>query len=150
MRYKKMLTSAWSPQAAIDFIGDFNNLPRWDGNVKQVRQTAGDGVGANAEYHIAFVIAGDTIVMRYRTVEYEPGHRIVLEGRSNIAEATDSIHVEETAQGTQVVYITDIRVHGWKGRWLDPFLWLVFSVRVNRVAAKLQQLLSEPGGENRL
>lgn len=142
MRYKKMLTSAWSARAAIDFIGDFNNLSRWDDSVKQVRQTVGDGIGLDAEYYIAFAVAGDTVVMRYRTVEYEPGCRIVLKGQSSIVEATDSIHADETAQGTRVIYIADVRAHGWKGRWLAPLLWLNFSARVNRSAANLQRLLS--------
>lgn len=142
MYYKKCFTVSQPPGAVIDFIGDFNNLPQWDESIRQVRQTAGEGIGVGSEYHVAVGFASKTILMRYRTVAYEPGREIVLEGEAASARALDRIHVESIPAGTRVTYTTDIRALGWAGRMLDPFMQFLFGFNVRRAVANLKRLLS--------
>lgn len=140
MNFEEVLELRRTPEEALNFIGDFRNLLLWDPSCRSARMTQGERLAIGAGFHIIVRFAGRDIAMDYTVRDYQPGRRIVLEGRSDKAHALDIITAEPRANGSRVNYHARITVEG-AGRLLDAAMKLLFAPTVRQGMANLRRLL---------
>ncbi len=140
MVFEEVLDLRRQPEEALNFVGDFRNLPLWDPSCRAARMTQGDSLAAGSRFHVVIRFAGRDIPMDYAVREYQPGRRVVLEGRSERAHALDSLTAEPRANGCRLTYRAEITVDG-AGRLMDLAMTLLFAPTVRRGMANLRRLL---------
>lgn len=140
MRFEETLDLRRSPEEALAFIGDFRNLLLWDPSCRAARMTQGDTLGVGSRFQVVIRFAGRDIPMDYEVREYQPGRRIVLEGRSAQSRAVDTLTAEPRANGCRVIYRAEIVVAG-AGRLMDAGMTLLFTPTVRRGMRNLRRLL---------
>ena len=127
---------------AFAFVADFTNSPAWDPNtVSSTRLDAGP-VGVGARYELRVRQGRRVVPMTYRVTTWEPGTRVVLEGRGSNVEARDEIRFEPTTTGTRVDYTADIRLTGWM-RLVEPFAGGAFERLASDAATGMRRALGE-------
>lgn len=140
MVFEEVLELRRTPEEALNFIGDFRNLLLWDPSCRAARMTQGERLAAGTHFHVVIHFAGRDIPMDYAVREYQPGRRIVLEGRSDKARALDTISAEPRTNGSRVTYVAEITVDG-AGRLMDTAMKLLFWPTVRHGMANLRRLL---------
>lgn len=141
MQYERRFTVASSPEQAIAFIADFNNLPCWDRSVVAVQQVQGEGAEVGAVYDIRLRFMGRALGMRYAIERLEPGRRVLLEGVAEGARAVDDIRAESDPAGALIIYRARIELEGALWRRLDPLLQRLFAPTVRRAVQGLRRCL---------
>lgn len=136
MRYKKTFSVARDAKSALDYIADFTKLTEWEPSVRSVVQTQGHGPGPDAVYDITMRFMGQTSQMRYTCTEYSSRHAVLL-GEGDGFSGYDRIDVQVTKIGSEVSYLTDIKLLTSKGRLLAPFISLIFGFNVRHAVKNL-------------
>ncbi len=140
MQFEEVLDLRRTPEEALNFIGDFRNLLLWDPSCQSARMIRGDHLAIGTAFHVVIRFAGRDVPMDYRVTEFQPGQRIVLEGRSDSACSIDTITAVPQVNGSRVTYRADIRVEG-AGRLMDAAMKLLFMPTVRRGMTNLRRLL---------
>jgi hypothetical protein len=140
MVFEEVLELRRQPEEALNFVGDFRNLLLWDPSCRAARMTRGDRLAVGSRFHVVIRFAGRDIPMDYAVREYEPGRRVVLEGRSDRAHALDTLTAEPRANGCRLTYRAEITVDG-AGRLMDVAMTLLFTPTVRRGMHNLRRLL---------
>ena len=110
-----------SRDAAFEHIGDFANIDKWDpGVVSATKATEGE-VGVGTAYDLVLSYRGRRLEMQYVITEFNPGHKIVLEGRGSRVHAIDVIDFVDENGGTLITYTADLSLTGL-GRFFEPLL----------------------------
>jgi carbon monoxide dehydrogenase subunit G len=123
------------------YIADFSTTAEYDPGV--ARAVRLDPVGPGARFDVDAVFVGRTLPMRYTIVEYDPPHRLVLEGRSASSTARDEIRFDSTENGTRIDWTLDLQLLG-AGRFAGPLLRPLL-LRLGRKALDgLAQRLEQP------
>ena len=121
IRLSETATTNLDRDVAFDYIGDFGNLAKWDpGIVSSTKVTAGD-VGVGTAYDVVVAYRGRQMEMRYVITEYNPGHKIILEGRGSRVHAIDVIDFVDENGGTLITYTAKLSLTGL-GRFVEPLL----------------------------
>ncbi len=121
IRLSETAETKLSREAAFDYIGDFGNLPKWDpGIVSSTKATDGE-VGVGTAYDVVVSYRGRRLEMRYVITEYNPDHKIVLEGSGSRVHAIDVIDFVDENGGSLITYTADLSITGL-GRYLEPLL----------------------------
>ena len=95
------------------FLSDFTTTAEWDPHTVSCTQLDDGPVGVGARYENVQHLAGRDSTLMYEVTEYEPGHRIVLEGGNDTVRSRDEMVFEATAEGrTQVTYNVSIDLLG--------------------------------------
>lgn len=97
---------------AFAFVADFANAERWDPGVASSVRTNPGPVGVGARYRLQVRVGGRVAPMDYEVTTYEPGRRVVLEGRGRGIRAVDEIRFIAAGAGTRIDYTADIRLVG--------------------------------------
>jgi carbon monoxide dehydrogenase subunit G len=139
-RYVTKVRTPRSAAEAFAYMSDLRNFAEWDPGVRSVVQVDGDGAGPAATYDVTVRNGRRDMMLRYRTVEFEPSTNllVVAETRSLISTDRVSVHVEQGT--TTVTYDADLRLKGAL-RFADPILRLMFSRIGDRAAAGLRRVL---------
>ena len=88
------------------------NIDQWDPGVTQsVRRTSGD-TGVGTAYDLDLDYRGRVLQMTYTVTEWEPNHRVVLEGVGGPVKAIDTITFVAGDDGTVVTYQADLSLRG--------------------------------------
>jgi hypothetical protein len=141
------LQTSLSPDRAFTFVADFANAARWDPGVAHSERTDTGPLGVGARYRLGVKMGGRVAPMDYRITTFEPGRRVVLAGSGSGVEAVDEIRFEPSATGTDIDYVADIRLRGWR-RILEPFAGAAFA-RIARDAREgMQRTLDGLAAEN--
>lgn len=140
VQFIEVLELRRTPEEALNFIGDFRNLLLWDPSCREARLTQGEGLAVGTGFHVVIRFAGRDVAMDYVVKEYQPGRRIVLEGRSAQALSIDTLTAEPRVNGSRVTYRADIKVDG-AGRLMDAAMKLLFAPTVKRGMTNLRRLL---------
>jgi hypothetical protein len=140
VQFIEVLELRRTPEEALNFIGDFRNLLLWDPSCREARLTRGEGLAVGTAFHVVIRFAGRDVPMDYVVTEYQPGRRVVLEGRSDKARSLDILTAEPRVNGSRVTYHAQIKVDG-AGRLMDAGMRLLFTPTVRRGMANLRRLL---------
>lgn len=141
MRYKKTFSVGHNAKSALHYIADFTTLTEWEPSVQSVVQTQGQGPGVDAVYDITMRFMRQTSQMRYTCTEYSSRHAVLL-GEGDGFSAYDRIEVQATQNGSEVSYLTDIKLLTSKGRLLAPFISLIFGFNVRHAVKNLRLRLN--------
>jgi carbon monoxide dehydrogenase subunit G len=109
---REQIETTLPPDDTFTFVADFANSAQWDPGVASSTRLDAGPVGVGARYRLGVRIAGRVAPMDYRVVAFEPGRRVVLEGSGRGVRATDDIRFTDTAHGTRIDYLADIRLVG--------------------------------------
>ncbi len=132
-------------QQAFRYTADFANIEQWDPGVTRSRRLDDGPLREGSRFQVTVKAGLSPTDMEYVVTDFEPPHRIVLQGRGGTIEALDEIRFNQADGGTRIDYSADIRLGGLAGL-AQPFLGAVLA-RVGRNAmAGLQSALSEKAG----
>ncbi|MBT8057987.1 MAG: SDR family NAD(P)-dependent oxidoreductase [Gammaproteobacteria bacterium] len=131
-------------EQAFRYTADFANIEQWDPGVTESQKISTGPLGPGSRFRVVVKAGLSRTAMEYVIKEFEPPHRIVLEGEGGSVHAVDEIRFTATGAGTRIDYTADISLGGLAGL-AEPFMGAVLE-RVGRQAlAGLQRALSEKG-----
>lgn len=112
------------PAAVADYVLDFTTSAEWDPHTVSCRRLDAGPLAVGAEYENVQRLLGHDAPLRYRVVEFEPGHRLVLEGGGDTVWTRDEITVTTVAGGgARVEYAVTAGLQG-VARLGEPLLGL--------------------------
>jgi len=135
-RYVTKVRTQRPAAEVFDYMADLRHFRDWDPGVKKVVQVEGDGGGVDGVFDVS--VSGTTL--RYRTVEFDSPHLLVVKAESGTLISTDRITVDTDAEGTLVTYDADLRLKHVLAV-ADPLLRLAFGRIGDRAAAGLRRVL---------
>lgn len=140
IEYSFTVTSPRSAEDVYDYLADLNNLPEWDPETKEAKQTSeGEAQRVGARFRLRAGRWLGTGGMGYEVVELERPHRIVARGDSALGGGTDTFTIRSSDDGgSEVVYTTQVKVKGL-GRIATP----VARTMVNRSGERTRRGLAE-------
>lgn len=109
------------PAVVADYILDFTTSAEWDPHTVSCRRLDDGPLAVGARYENVQELMGHKTSLEYRVVEYEPGHRVVLEGGNDNVHTRDEITVSATTGGAQVDYDVTVELLG-KAKLGEPLL----------------------------
>jgi dehydrogenase/reductase SDR family protein 12 len=125
----KLIERVSSPldrQAAFDYIADFARQAEWDPNTVASQRIDDGELGVGARFALDVKIGRKSAPMEYPITEYDPPNRVVLIGEGSGVWTEDTISFTETADGTTVDYLAEIRLSGFMGL-IQPLLGRAFT-----------------------
>jgi carbon monoxide dehydrogenase subunit G len=125
--------TALPPEAAFDYVADFQSAAEWDPGVAHARRLDDGPVGVGTRYELGVRMGRRIVPMVYRVTVFERPTRVVLVGAGGNVEAVDDIRFAPKAGGTVVDYTAEIRLGGWL-RLIQPFVGGTL-VKIGRDAA---------------
>lgn len=118
---KERIDTTLGIEEAFAFVADFANSEHWDpGVATSVRVNPGP-VAVGARYLLGVRMSGRVTPMEYTVTLFDAPNRVVLAGIGSSVSAIDDIAFEQTATGTAIHYVADIRLRGAL-RLLAPFV----------------------------
>jgi carbon monoxide dehydrogenase subunit G len=135
-RYVTKVRTQRPAAEVFEYVADLRHFRDWDPGVKKVVQVEGDGGGADGVFDVT--VSGTTL--RYRTVEFDAPHRLVVKAESSTLISTDRITVDSEDGGTLVTYDAGLRLKHVLAV-ADPLLRLAFGRIGDRAAAGLRRVL---------
>jgi carbon monoxide dehydrogenase subunit G len=145
-RYITTVRTPRSPAEAFAYLADLRNFAEWDPGVRRVTQVEGHGAGPEATFDVtvAGVGPGPDLTLRYRTLEHDAPHEVLVRADHVLLTSEDRITVRpddgEEGGGSIVTYDADLRLAGLL-RLGDPVLRMVFGRIGDRAAAGLRHAL---------
>ena len=92
------------PQDVFAFVSDFANIEQWDPGVVTSKKITPGPVGENSYFALSLRYFFVPVKMIYVITEFNPPHRVVLEGHGDTFSVVDTIEVRPIAQGAKVIY----------------------------------------------
>ncbi|MDW3218988.1 MAG: SRPBCC family protein [Acidimicrobiales bacterium] len=137
--YSTTVTTLWSPEEAFAYMADLRNFEEWDPGVSSAELVAGEAPGMHAEYDVK--VAATTL--RYKTLEFEPSTRVVIEATSSLLRSYDVIEVTPADEGGGAIvhYDATLELNGIL-RLADPLLRLAFDRIGDRAADGMRRVLA--------
>jgi uncharacterized protein YndB with AHSA1/START domain len=133
-----------SPEAVFGFLVDFENWPRWQGDMKTTRLVEGQPGQAGAVYRYVSKAMGQTFDSTVRLTRVEAPREVAFEGDwTGMIRPSGRYLVEAAAGGTRVTLNPHPEARGL-GRLLSPLLALVIR-RLNRQHLDTLRQLLEKG-----
>ena len=127
---------------AFPFVADFANSEHWDPGVRSSVRVDPGPVAVGATYKLEVRMGGRFAPMEYRVTAFEPGKRVVLEGKGSGVTAVDEIGFTPTPSGTHIDYTADIKLGGILGL-LQPLLGGAFRKVATDAREGMQRRLDE-------
>ena len=143
-RYVTTVRTPRPPAEAFAYLADLRNFAEWDPGVRGVTQVDGEGGGPSTSFDVtvAGVGPGPDLTLRYRTVEHDAPHEVIVRADHALFTSEDRITVraDDDGDGSVVTYDADLRFGGLL-RLGDPVLRAVFGRIGDRAAAGLRHAL---------
>lgn len=137
-RYSTTVTTLWSPEEAFAYMADLRNFEEWDPGVRSADLVTGEAPGMHAEYDVTV----GAMTLRYKTLEFEPSTRVVVEATSSLLRSYDVIEISPGDEGGAVVhYDATLELNGIL-RIADPLLRLAFDRIGDRAADGMRRVLA--------
>ena len=134
-RYVTTISSGLPPEAAFAYMADFSNVPHWDPSVSRAERVD------DSTFDLTVRFGGRDVDLRYRIVEQEPPHRVVLEAPGAGFTSRDTITVSPAGGGSEVHYDALLAFHGIR-KLLDPVMQRLFKRVGDDAAAGLRRVLN--------
>jgi hypothetical protein len=139
-RYVTRVSTEMAPADVFAYMADLRNFVDWDPGVELVTQVSGDGAGPDAEFDVVVTGQPRSITLRYKTLEYDAPHRVVVRADSPWLRSVDVVTVEADGPGSIVTYDAELTLKGAL-RLFDLGLRVVFGRIGDRAARGLRQAL---------
>ena len=94
------------------YVADFASTAEYDPGVARAQRLDDGPVGTGARYAVDALFLGRTLPMQYRIVEFDPPHRVVLEGVSSTSTARDDIRFDTVGAKTRIRWTLDLQLRG--------------------------------------
>jgi carbon monoxide dehydrogenase subunit G len=120
-RINERIATSLGVQEAFDYLSDFANASEWDPGVATAERSDDGPLGVGARFELGIRRGERVVPMTYRITDYEPHHRVVLEGSGSGVHAIDEIRFEANGTGSVVDYTADINLAGLM-RLVQPFI----------------------------
>ncbi|MEX0796594.1 MAG: SRPBCC family protein [Acidimicrobiia bacterium] len=109
-------------EEVFEYAADFSNSAEWDPGVDSAKAVEPGPVRVGSSYSLEGTFGPSTLPMHYEVVEYEPPHRVVLQGRGEKFDALDTMEFTSSSDGsTQISYTAEITLFG-PLRYLGPLM----------------------------
>jgi carbon monoxide dehydrogenase subunit G len=109
-------------EEVFKYTADFSNSAEWDPGVDSAKADQPGPVKVGSSYSLEGTFGPSTLPMRYEVVEYEPPHRVVLQGRGERFDALDTMEFTDWSEGsTRISYTAEITLFG-PLRFLGPLM----------------------------
>ncbi len=141
IRLQESIDSPRSPQDCFRFAADFRNLPDWDPTTVRARKLTPGALGVGSEFDLLVAFGPQRLPLRYRVVEFQPPHRVLLHGEGERLQLVDEIRFEPLASGTRVIYTSDLTLKS-VGRLTEQALKPAVSLNSRRAMAGLRRALA--------
>lgn len=140
-RYETTIHTPWSPDRAFAYMSDLRHFADWDPGVERSIQVSGRAPGLGATYAVTVRNPGRNLTLEYKTITYDPPHRIEVRAESRTMVSIDSVSVSDHADGGAVVtYVADLSLRGPLAIG-HPLLAIAFQRIGDRAAAGLREAL---------
>jgi NAD(P)-dependent dehydrogenase (short-subunit alcohol dehydrogenase family)/uncharacterized protein YndB with AHSA1/START domain len=126
---------------AFSYTSNFANIEQWDPGVVASKRLSSGPIGKGSEFEVTVKFGPRSTAMHYTILDYEPPHRVVLEGRADSVHALDEIRFEETSDGCRIDYQAEISLKGIGGT-LEPLLGGVLDKVGKKAVGGLHKALS--------
>lgn len=138
--YTATVTSPRPADEVFAYLADFRTVQEWDPSITASEHINGDDpVKVGAMFKVTTSTKLKDVVLEYTTTELERPHKIVLVGENDTTTSTDTITIEERADGgCDVTYDAELELKGAR-KLADPLLDLGFQ----RLGDKAKQGLAE-------
>jgi carbon monoxide dehydrogenase subunit G len=137
-RYRTEQPFAGAPEAAFDYLANFESVAEWDPGVSEATRVDEGPLVVGSQFRV--VVKTGPLV--YEVQELEPGRRIRLVAETSTLRSDDVITVLPADGGATVSYDADLSVRGWAVVF-SPLLSLVFNRIGDKAAAGLRAKLDE-------
>ena len=140
--YQARVSTPRSPAEVFAYLSDFSSVAEWDPGVVRAKRLDEGPLQVGSTFEVVVTLLSRELPLRYRVLEIDPPHRIVLEASNAALRSYDVIRVAPEGTGARVEYDAQLDLRGL-ARAFDPALQLGFD-RVGRDAA--EGLASALGG----
>jgi hypothetical protein len=152
-KYSGTVSSAHPKERVWSYLADLRSVAEWDPSIEAAHLRAGTPRAAGSSYEIEISFFGRRIALPYRTIEVEPGRRIVFAAETGAVAIRDEAVVTTAKSGSRATWSAELRPKGAL-RLLQPLLALAFRRVGSRAEAGLRRCLAQPtlevrGGEGR-
>lgn len=121
----------------------FSNVTEWDPTVTEAHPVGGGEPGEGTRFQVLVKWMGREIPLDYTTTAYERPQRLVLRAESSTTISEDTITIEPTDSGCEMVYDARLTLKGVM-RMVDPLFGLAFKRLGDNAAAGLRRQLGGP------
>lgn len=148
-RYRDTIASPKSAEEVFDYMAMFSNVTEWDPTAAEARSVGGNEPGQGARFEVLVRWMGREIPLEYTTTTYERPKRVVLRAENSTTISEDTITVEPTDSGCEMVYDAQLTLKGAM-RIIDPLFGLAFKRLGDNAAAGLRRELGRSPGHSDL
>jgi len=124
------------------YVSDFRSIAEWDPGVTEALKTTPGWAGVGSAYRLKLRYGLLSIKMTYKIKEFEPNHKVVLEGKGQSFSAVDTIIFTTHGKGTRIEYRADFRFQGMASK-IAPFLTGVFRRIGKKSISGLEKALNQ-------
>lgn len=109
-------------EEVFGYAADFSNSAEWDPGVDSAKAVDPGPIRVGSIYSLEGSFGPTTLPMQYEVVEYDPPHRVVLQGRGEKFDALDTMEFTSSNGGsTRISYTAEITLFG-PLRFLGPLM----------------------------
>ena len=126
-----------------EFLGNFENTPRWSRGVLEARQTSDGPIGTGSTLQTVVTAFGRRRTADYLVTEYEPGHVFAFEVTSGPMTSRARYSVEPAGAGTRLTVSGEAAATG-ACKLLAPVLVRILARHSADDLANLKRVLEAP------
>jgi len=129
-----------APDVVVPYLADFGHAEEWDPGTEKCTRIGAGPIQVGTSWLNTSKIAGISTQLTY-TLEELTDRRIVLVGRNETAESTETIEVSPDGSGSRITYINDVDFHG-VAKLAAPAAKLIFEKLGRDTEQQLTQTLN--------
>ncbi len=123
------------------YLSDFSTTAEWDPNTASCRRLDPGPLAVGSRFENVQRLAGHDSAFTYTVTQYEPGKRIVLEGRNSTVRTRDEMTFTQTPTGgTSVRYTVDVSLQGL-AQLAQPLMPLLLKAIADRAEKGMRKRL---------
>ena len=112
MHFENTLTIRRPPHEVFEYLAAFENVPRWNYAIVETHKTSEGPVGVGATYDQTRSIPSPA-EETFTVTEFDPDHRLTINGDLGPFEGTLSYELESVPEGTQLTNRADLEGKGF-------------------------------------
>ena len=121
IRLRETIEVARPIDEVFAYVSNFGNAAQWDPGVADSSKSGPGPIGIGTKFDLRVKFGPRSIPMTYVVREYDPPHRVLLEGNGDSVHALDDIGFVAEPRGTRITYTADISLLG-ASRIVEPLL----------------------------
>lgn len=111
MQFTNNVTVARAPADVFAYLARFENIPQWNYAISRTWKLSEGPVGVGSSYRQERTVPSHT-EETFRVTEFDPDHRLGIEGTLGPFVATVTYQLEEIAEGTLITNDVDLTPTG--------------------------------------